>query len=204
LTASCAASFSIASAALQRRAWLGLASRLAGGGLLLFSSGCALAQPSFRVSKKQMTEAIARRFPRSVPVAGLLALRVDAPELRLLPEQNRLGAAMPVSVGGQALRRDYAGLFDVDFGLRFEPSDQSIRAQQLRVNALRFDDLPPRVTELLQAYGAPLAEQTLQDAVLHTLKPEDLALSDAMGLQPEAITVTNQGLVVRFAAKPAR
>ena len=42
---------------------------------------------------------------------------------------------------------------------------------------------------LLGSYGPQLAEQALQGAVLHTLKPEDLALPDSMGVQPSTITV---------------
>jgi len=38
--------------------------------------------------------------------------------------------------------------------------------------------------------------------VLHTLRPQDLALADTMGLQPGSITVTDKGLVVGFVNKP--
>ncbi|MEO7401291.1 MAG: DUF1439 domain-containing protein, partial [Polaromonas sp.] len=124
--------------------------------------------------------------------------------LRLLPEQNRLGTDLVVLAAGPALGRSYTGAFDLDFALRYEASDQSIRAYQLRVNALRFDDLPPGSAELLNAYGTRLAEQSLREVVLHQFKPQDLALPDAMGLQPGGITVTPQGLVIGFVNKPPR
>ena len=161
-------------------------------------------QPSYKVSVEQMQQALAQRFPRRYPVAGLLDLNVQAPRLRLLPEQNRLGTEMVVQAAGPALRRSYNGAFDLDFALRYEASDQSIRAHQLRVNSLRFEGLPPRPSELLDAYGPALAEQTLQEVVLHTLQPKDLALADVMGLQPGSITVTAQGLTIGFVAKPPR
>jgi hypothetical protein len=189
---------------MKRRLLLSASTRLALGGALSFKLLGARAQPSYKVSAAQLEQAVAQRFPRRYPVAGLLDMEAQAPHLRFMPEQNRLGAEMAMQVAGPALRRAYAGSFDVDFALRYEASDLSIRASQLRVNALRFDDLAPGPSQLLSAYGPALAEQTLQDAVLHTLKPQDLALPDGMGLQPGSITVTANGLVIGFVAKPLR
>ena len=113
-----------------------------------------------------------------------------------------MGAGMAVQAAGPALRRPSAGMFDLDFALRYEASDLSIRASQLRVNVLRLDDLSPGPAALLAAYGPALAAQALQDVVLHQLKAQDLALPDGMGLQPGSITVTAGGLVIAFVPKP--
>lgn len=155
-------------------------------------------QPGYTVSAEQLQLAVDKRFPLRYPVGGLLDLNVESPRLRLLPETNRLATDMVVMAAGPVLRRSYSGAFEVDFGLRYEASDQTIRAHQLRVNALRFPDLPPGPAELLNAYGPALAEQTLQNVVLHQLRPQDLALPNAMGLQPDSITVTPQGLLISF------
>lgn len=189
---------------IRRRQWLILASVLGGAGSTGLLLRRAHAQPGYKVSTDQLQRAVAQRFPRRYPVGGLLDIAVQAPLLRLLPTLNRLGAEMAVEAAGPALRRSYTGGFDVDFALRYEASDHSIRASEMRVNALRFDDLPPRPAELLNAYGPALAEQTLRDVVLHKLRPQDLALPDAMGLQPDSITVTAQGLLISFVTQPRR
>lgn len=182
--------------ALQRS--LGIVFGLAGG----LIAGGVHAQPTYKVSADQLRQALARRFPRSYPVGGLFDLNLQAPVLRFMPDQNRMGAVMTVEAAGPALRRPSAGTFDLDFALRYEASDRSIRASQLRVNALRLDDLPPGPAALLSAYGPALAAQALQDVVLHQLTPKDLALPDGMGLQPDSITVTSGGLVIAFVPKP--
>jgi hypothetical protein len=41
----------------------------------------------------------------------------------------------------------------------------------------------------------------LLEVVLHQLKTQDLAMADAMGMQPGSITVTDKGLVFDFIAK---
>ena len=189
---------------MKRRLLLTLATGLALGGAACSALPGGRGQPSYKVSIEQLQQAVSRRFPLRYPVAGLLDLNLQAPRLRLLPELNRLGTEMVVEAAGQALRRSYTGAFDLDFALRYEASDQTVRAHQLRINSLRFSGLPQGASEILHAYGSALAEQSLGEVVLHQLRPQDLALADTMGLQPGSITVTGQGLVIGFVAKQPR
>ncbi|WP_298210907.1 DUF1439 domain-containing protein [Acidovorax sp.] len=166
------------------------------------SSAQAALSPSYTVPLSQLQDMVAQKFPRSVPVQGLLNLMVQVPRLRLLPDVNRLGAAMVVEAAGPALRRSHTGAFDVEFALRYEASDRTLRAHQLQLGRLDFPTLRPAVTELLNTYAPLLAEQSLREVVLHTLRPQDTALFDGLGLQPGAITVMPQGLSVAFERKP--
>lgn len=175
---------------------------LAVGAFALPALHGAQAQPSYTVSAEQLQQVVAQRFPLRYPVAGLLDLDIQAPLLRLLPEQNRVRAEMAVEAAGPALRRSHSGTFDVDFALRYEPSDHTIRAYQLRFQNLHLSDLQPQASILLNAYGPALAAQALQEVVLHQLRPQDLAMADKLGMQPDRITVTDKGLVIGFVLKP--
>src|SRR5215208_5760160 len=157
---------------------------LAAGGVVRMAPSLAQSQPSYKVSAEQLQRVIDERFPTRYPAGNLFNLDVEAPRLRLLPEVNRLASEMVMHAAGPALRRSYRGSFDVDFALRYEPSDQSVRAHELRVHSFRLPDLPPQTIQLLESYGQALAEQALLEIVLHRLGPRDLALADAMGLQP--------------------
>ena len=77
-------------------------------------------------------------------------------------------------------------------------SDRSLRAHQIRLGRLDFPTLQPAAVQLLNTYAPALAEQSLGEVVLHTLRPQDTALFDGLGLQPGPITVTPQGLAVAF------
>lgn len=158
--------------------------------------------PRYTVSAEQLQQAVAQRFPLRYPVAGLLNLDLQAPHLNLLPAQNRVSAEMAVEAAGPALERRHSGTFDVDFALRYEASDHTLRAYQLRFKRLHFADLQPAATELLNTYGPALAQQSLKEVVLHQLRPQDLALADGLGMQPGRITVTDQGLLIGFVLKP--
>ena len=159
------------------------------------------AQPRFVVSKDQLQQVVVKRFPLRYPVAGLLNLEVQAPEIRLLPEQNRLNAVMAVEASGAALNRKQTGTFEVEFALRYEVSDRTLRATALRFKRLSFPGLQPMASEMLNLYGQTLSEKALLEVVLHTLKPQDLGMADGLGMQPGSITVTDKGLVVDFVKK---
>ena len=174
------------------------------GGAALLATGCANAQPSYTVSQDQLQKAIAQRFPLKRQAGGLVEFTLQAPQLRLLPEQNRLGAAMVLGAAGPALRDSFAGTFDVDFALRYEASDQTIRAHQLKVNSLKMTGLPPGPAALIEAYAPSLAQQALLEVTVHKLRQQDLALADTMGLEPSTITVTDKGLAIGFVNKAVR
>jgi hypothetical protein len=154
------------------------------------------------VSKAQLQTALAQRFPLRYPVPGLLDLDLQSPQLQLLPQSNRLRVELAVQAAGPALQRSHAGSFALEFALRYEASDRTIRATQLRLQRLQFPTLQPGVVDLLNSYAPVLAEQTLLEVVLHQLQPKDLALADVMGLQPGSITVTDTGLDIGFVTKP--
>ncbi|MDP2019229.1 MAG: DUF1439 domain-containing protein [Hydrogenophaga sp.] len=158
--------------------------------------------PGYTVSADVLQRSVAERFPMRYPVQGLLNLDLQPPRLSLLPAQNRLRAEMVVDAAGPALNRSHRGGFDVDFALRYEASDRTLRAHQLRIDRLRFPTLQPSVVELLNTYAPALAEQSLREVVLHRLQPQDLRMADALGMQPGPITVTQTGLVIAFVLKP--
>lgn len=184
----------------SRRRWLKAVPVGASWALAVLRAGAA--GPRYTVSREQIEAAVAERFPLRYPVGQWVALAVLAPRIGLKPAANRLNADMAVEASGPLLRRTYNGRLNVDFGLRYEPRDRTLRAHDLQINALDFPDLPPEAALLLSQYGPSLARQSLGEVVLHTLKPEDLALPDGLGLQPGAITVTDRGLAVELVPKP--
>ena len=195
---------------VRRRALLPLALCLPLSRLAWAASGDAATEaedapqtrPSYTVSAAQLQRAVAERFPLRYPVPGVLNMVMQSPQLTLLPAQNSLGAAMEVDLAGPALRTAHQGTLEVEFALRYEPSDLTLRAHQLRFKRLTLPSLQPAVVAMLNGYGPALSESALLEVVVHHLKPSDLALPSGMGLQPGAITVTDKGLRIGFVPKP--
>ena len=160
------------------------------------------ALPHYKVSAALLQQAVAQRFPLRYPVAGLLNLDMQVPRLSLLPAQNRLAAEMAIDAAGPALQGSHHGTLALDFALRYEASDLTVRAHQLRFQRLTMPSLPPGLVMLLNSYGPALSERALLEVVLHHLQPSDLTLPNSMGMQPGSITVTDSGLVIGFVPKP--
>lgn len=165
-------------------------------------AAAAPALPRITVPQDLLQTEVAKRFPVRYPVAGLVNLDLGAPRLGLLPAQNRLRAEMPVTAAGAALARTQQGSFTVDFALRYEHSDRSLRAHQLKVYRFRFPGLQPEAVDLLNTYAPALAEQSLREVVLYQLPQKEAAMADLLGLRPGQITVTEQGLLVELVQRP--
>lgn len=172
------------------RAWLLVA------GLLLLLAGCASGPRAIDVSRAQLQSALERRFPHEARAAGVLALHVGVPRLELLPQANRVRLDFALEVSDRILRSAYRGELAVSFGLRWEPSDASVRAANVRVEQMAVQGLPADWRSPLQRAGAALAENLLEDTVLHTFRPDELAR--ARGWTPGAIRVTPAGLRIEF------
>jgi hypothetical protein len=162
----------------------------------------APALPRYKISLLQLQRTVAERFPLRYPVPGVLNMDMQTPLLRLLPAQNSLGAEMVVDVAGPALRTRHRGTLEVEFALRYEASDLTVRAHQLRFKRLTLPSLQPGVVALLNGYGPALTERALLEVVVHQLQPQDLALPNGLGMRPDTITVTDAGLVIGFVPKP--
>ena len=186
---------------MNRRSWLVVA--VAGMGLA--AAGCSgkSVPGSVSVSQQKMQEMLGKRFPRDFPVAGLLHLSLTAPKLTMLPERNMVNAVIPAELSGKVLKEKYRGDLNVDFALRYEPSDRSLRAYQIKVNQLNMEGLAPGLGEMLGTYATTLADQALGQVVLYQLQDKDLALVDALAIEPGAITVTADGLRVALVQKSA-
>lgn len=173
--------------------------RLALGSLVLLAlAGCSALPTGPRqvhISEAQLLERIAARFPVKQRYLGLFETTLDQPRLRLLPEENRVGTEVSYLVGlplpGSS---DIKGKLELSYGLRFEPSDTTLRLTQARVERLDVDGLNAAQAAQVRKLGGLLAEDLMKEAVVHRLKKEDLESLAGRGYRPGAIRVVPGGL----------
>jgi len=162
-------------------------------------SACATLPREVEVSRAQLEAALARRFPFEAGAGGLFSARAGVPRLELLPADNRVRLAFGIDATERVTRSSAHADVALSFGLRYEPADASIRATQVRTEDLSVQGLPAGWREMFRVAAGLVAEEMLEDAVLHTFRPEDLAR--AGGLRPGSIRVTRTG--VRMELVPA-
>lgn len=173
-----------------------------------FPFGRLLAQdeaprPRHRISAGQLHKMLSARFPVRLGVAGLLQLQVSAPRLLLLPSRNRLGAALLAQADGLPDGQLPPGEMDLVFALRYEATDQTVRAHGAQVLDVRWPGLPRDAVEFVQGLVPALAAQ-VGEIVLHRFSPGELALPDTMGFEPDELKVHDDGLEVIFGPKRRR
>ena len=176
---------------------------LAGWPLARVLAGEDAPRPRHKISAATLFEALSRRFPVRLGMAGLLEVEVSAPRLLLLPARNRIGASLLAQLGGAPGAALQAGEMDVVFALRYEPSDRTLRAHRAEVLEVRWPGLPPEGMQALRGVLPSMAGQ-IGEVVLHQLSPRDLVLPETMGLEPAELEVVEDGVVVFFRPRPAR
>jgi hypothetical protein len=161
------------------------------------------ARPRHKISEAQLRNALAAKFPVRLGLVGLLEVQISAPRLLLLPARNLLGASLRAQVGGLQVPQARTGELDLAFALRYEASDQTVRAHRPEVLDMRWPGVPPETVQALRGVLPQLMEH-VGEVVLHKLSPRDLALADTMGFEPEEIQVADDGVVIFFGPKPRR
>jgi hypothetical protein len=86
----------------------------------------------------------------------------------------------------------------VSEGLRFEPSDNTIRLVDVRVERFVIDGLPSSWQHQLDRVGKPLASGVLDEQVLYTLRPKDIAVLEGRGVRPSDLRVTASGVEIKL------
>ncbi len=167
-------------------------------------TGCAALSPgprTYTVSQTQLLELIAKRFPFNSRVADLLDVEVVAPRIKLLPEANRIATELDVAVSERFLRNSFQGALALDYALRFEPQDNSIRMTGVKVSRLQFSGVPERFQSFVNQLGPFLAERLLNDFSLHQISAKDLAVVQGWGYAPDAFKITPEGLSISLLPK---
>lgn len=161
-------------------------------------------RPHYRIPASELQAALAARFPLHIAPAGLFELDIDTPRLLLLPVTQQLGATLQARFRSPQVQRSETGSMDVAFRLRYEASDRTVRAHDLRVLGLRWPGLDADTANLVQALVPELAREAAGEVVLHRFTARELALPETMGFEPDTIAVTDDGLEVTFAPKRMR
>jgi len=162
------------------------------------AAGCAalLGPRDIEVSQAQLQQAIERRFPIERRYLEVLDVTVAVPRVLLRPEANRVATEFEVLVSERVFHGQHRGTIALNYGLRFEPSDNSVRLTNVRVDRFDVDGAPALLRQQLDRVGLQLAEQTLNERPVYTLRAKDVEAMQGHGYRPGDIRVTASGLVI--------
>ena len=165
-------------------------------------AGCAVPGPrTTTIGQDKLQTLLAARFPYNGKIGPLFKLQAQAPQLRLLPAQNRLGTEIQVQVTERLTHAVFNGVLNVDYGVRFEPSDQTLRMVNVHINAFSLSGVPERFQAAVQGMAPQLAERLMDGTKLHQISAKDMAVVDGWGYAPGNIDVTAAGLRITLNPK---
>jgi hypothetical protein len=177
--------------------------RLAAFGLLISMAlaGCAgFGGPrNVTLSQADLQALLDRQFPSQRRVLEVIEISVARPTLRLLPERNRLGTELDLVASERLSGRSVRGSLSLDYALRYEPSDASVRLTQVRVQEARLDLGNGPLSPSGARIGALLAERLLDDLPVYRADPDKLRTIQRLGISAADIAVTARGIEIRFA-----
>jgi hypothetical protein len=180
------------------------------GALALLLGACAspavqvLTRRSVSWSREQLQQAFDQRFPFEVQPNAWVQVRLSSPRVRLLGQAGRLAAQVQCDVRERLLNTRHPAQLELDFGLRYQASDRSIRMQDVRVRQATLLELPPAVRELVSRQSALWLQPRLEGQSLYQIKPGDLSFVAALGLEPKGFRWTDQTLTLDFDRPGAR
>lgn len=154
------------------------------------------------ISEKKLLALVSKPFPLQKRYLELFEVTLSEPALRLMPEQNRIGTRLNFMASTVLNRaQPWAGQMELSYGLRYQASDLTVRLDAVRLEGFQLAGVPPSYAQALRGAGTQLAEDLLQNLVVHRFEPEDLKRVDGMGYQPGTLTVVPGGLRLQLDPK---
>jgi hypothetical protein len=170
-------------------------------GLLL---GCATPKPqpkTLMVSEAKLQQLISGQFPFNSKMLEVLDVGVSSPKISFDAVNNRINTSLDLNVVGSGIvglliKREYKGGLDLSYGLRFEPSDNSVRMTDVKVGRLNVEGAPELMERPISRLGVALAQKLLSEQVLYKVSAQDLEAAKGWGYKPGAFKIAPGGLAI--------
>lgn len=175
---------------LGRRQVLGL---LAWGVLGTAAAQQAGAQ-GFTLTRPQLNALLASSFPYTQNLSGLASLRLESPRLGFLPASNRLSTALDFVLSELLTGQSVSGAMDLDYGLRFDPTEGAVRLADVRLDRLDVNRLPPQEQQLVSMYAPQAAQALLSGLVLYRVPQAQMTLMRDLGVTVKDLRVLPDGV----------
>lgn len=167
-------------------------------------NGCATLKPqpkTLLVSEAKLQQLINGQFPFNSKMLEVLDVGVGSPKISFDTVNNRINTSLDLNVVGSGIigllaKREYKGGIDLSYGLRFEPSDNSVRMTDVKLGKLSVDGVPELMERPMSRLGVALAQKLLSEQVLYKVSAQDLEAAKGWGYKPGVFKIAPGGLAI--------
>jgi hypothetical protein len=165
---------------------------------------CAAIKPqpkTLMISEAKLQQLINGQFPFNSKMLEVLDVGVSSPKISFDAANNRINTSLDLNVVGSGIvglltKREYKGGIDLSYGLRFEPSDNSVRMTDVKVGKLSVNGAPELMERPISRLGVALAQKLLSDQVLYKVSAQDMEAAKGWGYKPSAFKIAPGGLAI--------
>jgi hypothetical protein len=166
--------------------------------------GCAALKPqpkTLMISEVKLQQLINGQFPFNSKMLEVLDVGVSSPKISFDAANNRINTSLDLNVAGSGIaglliKREYKGSMDLSYGLRFEPSDNSVRMTDVKLGKFSVDGAPDLMERPIARLGSALAQKLLSEQVLYKVSAQDLEAAKGWGYKPGAFKIAPGGLAI--------
>lgn len=164
--------------------------------------GCASTSKRLVISQADLDCALRQAFPKEQRLLELFDVSLQAPQIELLPERNRIAAVLDLRASTRFVQGSWQGRLSFDSELRWSAADQTLRLQQVRVHDLALNDPSGAARSAPERLGAALTERVLEDLAIYRLPAERGLELQRRGVTPGGVAVGNDGIEVMLLLVP--
>lgn len=158
---------------MTRRRFGKTALALAAGGLLA-SCASVIGPRRVELSQSRLQAGLERRFPLHNRMLELFDVQLNHPRLAIMPDTDRVGLALDVSVAPPFLRQSWNGTLALSGHLVLDNARNAVVLSASHVDSFDVEGMDSnRVRELGRAADV-LVNQLMRDMPVYSFRPDDL------------------------------
>ena len=157
----------------SRRRFGKAALALAAGGLLA-SCASIIGPRRVELSQSRLQAGLERRFPLHNRMLALFDVRLTGPRLAILPETDRVGLTLDMSVAPPFLRQSWNGTLALSGHLVLDNVRNAVVLSAAHVDRFDVDGMDADGMRDLGRAADVLVNQLMRDMPVYTFRPEDL------------------------------
>lgn len=178
---------------------------LSASALLALLAGCSgLGGPArITLTATELEALLARQFPLERRVTEVFDLSLSSPQLRLVPERNRIALMLDFDARERLLGGLWQGRLGFESLPRWDAAQRSVRLAEVKVVEFTLDRRGQGARSSADRLGGTLVERLLEGLTLYTLSTEHSRQLQVVGLEPSSVQVTSRGVEIAF-ERPVR
>ena len=158
---------------INRRRFCGGALALAATGLLASCAGI-IGPRRVELTQARLQAGLERRFPLRNRMLELFDVQLTHPQLAILPERDRVGLTLDVSVAPPFLRQSWNGTMGLSGHLVLDAARNAVLLTDTRVDRFDVAGIDASRSRDLGHAADLLVSQLVRDMAVYTFRPEDL------------------------------